>query len=70
MAHGLDDVPGPDWAVVVVALWALVQAGIPKPTVKDSAEAILKHRYARGDIDRPEYEERLERVREAWLPIS
>jgi len=51
--------------LVVVALWAVVQAGFSRTTVEDSAEAILKRRYARGDIDRTEYEERLEQNRKA-----
>jgi uncharacterized membrane protein len=40
-----------------------VQAGFSKTTVEGSAEAILKRRYARGEIERKEYDERLQRVR-------
>lgn len=49
--------------LVVVALWALVQTGISRTTVEDSADAILKRRYARGEIDRQEYEERRQHIR-------
>ena len=49
--------------LVVLALWAVVQAGFSRTTVEDSAEAILKRRYARGEIDREEYEERLQHIR-------
>jgi uncharacterized membrane protein len=51
--------------VAVLALWVVVQAGFSKTTVEGSAEAILKRRYARGEIERKEYDERLQRVRKA-----
>ncbi|HLG57126.1 MAG TPA: SHOCT domain-containing protein [Vicinamibacterales bacterium] len=51
--------------LVVLALWAVVQAGFSRTTVEDSAEAILKRRYARGEIDREDYEERRQHVRKA-----
>jgi putative membrane protein len=51
--------------LVVVAIWAVVQGGVSRTTVEDSAEAILKRRYARGEIDQQEYEQRLQRLRKA-----
>jgi putative membrane protein len=51
--------------VAVLALWVVVQAGFSKTTVDDSAAAILKRRYARGEIEREEYEERLQLIRKS-----
>ena len=49
--------------VLLVLLWMGFQAGVGRTTVEESAEAILKRRYARGDIDREEYERRLSDLR-------
>jgi putative membrane protein len=51
--------------LIVVAMWAVVQAGFFGNSVHDSAEAVLKRRYARGEIDQEEYQQRLERIRKA-----
>ena len=52
-------------AVLVVLVWAVVRAvgspGIGRGEV--SPEAILTRRYARGDVDREEYEGRLTDLR-------
>jgi len=51
------------WLAVLVALimfivrWA---GGTPKETSRKDAKQILKQRYARGEIDTSEYEERLQ----------
>lgn len=64
---------GPGWgwhAVGHLLWWALLVAGIvavlrwarrqgtPPPTGADRALDVLRERYARGEIDREEYEER------------
>jgi putative membrane protein len=51
-------------AVVGLAVWAIgrANAGRPRPTA-ESAEEILKQRYARGEIDRDEYHRRLTDLR-------
>jgi putative membrane protein len=58
------------WWVVALGVLALVlwgfarSAGPPAPPGGDpSPEAILKARYARGEIDREEYERRLSDLR-------
>jgi uncharacterized membrane protein len=45
-------------------VWAIgrANAGRPRPTA-ESAEEILKQRYARGEIDRDEYHRRLTDLR-------
>lgn len=52
-------------AVLVVIIWAIVRvAGSPgMGSGDDSPEAILKRRYARGEVDREEYERRLTGLR-------
>ena len=49
-------------AIVVVLIWAIARAagGGSSPRAEDSPEAILKRRYARGELDREEYQRRLE----------
>ncbi len=51
--------------VIVVVIW-LVRAASDRGTgtrIDRSPEEILKERYARGDIDREEYQRRLEDLR-------
>lgn len=58
-------------AVVVAVVWAVVgwrrqwapAPGQARPPETDSAEDILHKRYARGEIDREEYREKLEVLR-------
>lgn len=47
--------------VVVLLVWAIARApGSPAPPrEEDSPDTILKRRYARGELDREEYERRL-----------
>ena len=52
-------------AVVAVLVWAVVRA-VGSPGVgrgEESPEAVLKRRYARGEVDREEYERRLTDLR-------
>ncbi len=53
-------------AIVWLAVWA-VRTGVgspePGPGPGESAEAVLKRRYAHGEIDREEYRQRLEDLR-------
>lgn len=54
------------WILVVVAAvilvrWLTVQGAGPR--ADDSPEAILKRRYARGELSRQEYQRRLEELR-------
>jgi putative membrane protein len=53
------------FAVLVLLLWAAVRvtgaSGIGRG--EDSPEAILKRRYARGEVDREEYDRRLNDLR-------
>lgn len=57
------------WIVGVVLLlllvWAVARAsGLPGPSrTEEPPETILKRRYARGDIDREEFERRLTDLR-------
>ena len=54
------------WLVVIVAVvWVAARAmgGGDGSLREDSPEAILKRRYARGEIDREEYDRRLSDVR-------
>ena len=51
-------------AVLVVLVWAIARAaGSSAPRGDDSPEAILKRRYARGELDREDYERRLNDLR-------
>ena len=52
-------------AVLVVIIWGVVRvAGSPgMGRGDDSPEAILRRRYARGEVDREEYERRLTDLR-------
>lgn len=56
---------GPLGLVVVVAIvWALAQRGSgAAPPQKETPEQILKRRYARGEIDEPEYGRMLDNLR-------
>ena len=51
--------------VVILIVWAVVRAaGSPEiGRGEQSPEAILKRRYARGEVDREEYERRLTDLR-------
>ena len=52
-------------AVLVVLVWAVVRA-VGSPGIgrgEESPETILKRRYARGEVDREEYERRLTDLR-------
>jgi putative membrane protein len=51
-------------ALLVLIVWAIARtAGGLSPRTEDSPEAILKRRYARGELDREEYQRRLEDLR-------
>ena len=52
-------------AVFLVLVWGVVRAsGAPgSGSTEESPETILKRRYARGDVDREEYERRLTDLR-------
>ena len=51
-------------AVLVLLVWAVARAaGGFSPQGEDSPETILKRRYARGELDREEYQRRLEDLR-------
>ncbi len=45
-------------AAVVALIWRAINPGKSQTTSDDSALGILKERYARGEIDKQEYEER------------
>lgn len=51
--------------VLVAVVWAVVRAGGTAGIGRgeESPETILKRRYARGDLDREEYERRLTDLR-------
>jgi putative membrane protein len=51
--------------LLVLLVWAVARAaGSPSPPRgEDSPETILKRRYARGEVDREEYERRLTDLR-------
>ena len=52
------------WLVVIVAVvWVATRAFGAGTGMGESPEAILKRRYAKGDIDREEYERRLSDIR-------
>ena len=51
-------------AVLVLLVWAIAKAGSRgSPRAEESPEAILKRRYARGEMDRDDYERRLSDLR-------
>lgn len=51
-------------AVLVLLVWMVTRAGGAFPgRADDTPEQILKRRYARGDIDREEYQRRLDDLR-------
>lgn len=49
-------------AAVLVVRWLTLQGAGPR--IDDSPEGILKRRYARGELSRPEYQRRLKELRE------
>jgi putative membrane protein len=50
--------------VLVLLVWAVARAVAPgPPRGEESPETILKRRYARGEVDRDEYERRLADLR-------
>lgn len=55
------------WVLLVVVVAALLWRAFGSPSLSgrrdESPEDILKRRYARGEIDRDEYERRLEGLR-------
>jgi len=52
-------------ALLVVLVWIAARStgGFSVRSAEDSAEQILKRRYARGEIDREEYDRRLSDIR-------
>ncbi|OFV94374.1 MAG: hypothetical protein A3G76_09480 [Acidobacteria bacterium RIFCSPLOWO2_12_FULL_65_11] len=51
-------------AVFILLIWLVTRAAAAPPTQREEPpEQILKRRYARGDIDRDEYERRLTDLR-------
>lgn len=51
-------------AILVLLVWVIVRAVGGSPgRAEDSPEQILKRRYARGEVDREEYQRRLEDLR-------
>lgn len=51
-------------AVVVLLVWLIAKTASGAPgRADDTPEQILKRRYARGEIDREEYERRLTDIR-------
>jgi putative membrane protein len=52
------------WLVIIVAVvWVATRAMSGGTRLDESPESILKRRYARGDIEREEYERRLSDIR-------
>jgi putative membrane protein len=51
-------------ALLIAVIWIVVRAAaLQPPASQNSPEAILKGRYARGEMDREEYERRLRDLR-------
>lgn len=50
-------------AIVVLVVWLLVRALGHRPTSGESAEELLRRRFAAGEIDDEEYSKRLEVLR-------
>jgi putative membrane protein len=51
-------------AFLVLVVWVVTRAaGGPPGRVDETPEQILKRRYARGELDRDEYQRRLEDLR-------
>ena len=52
-------------ALVVLVVWAIARAAGSQASARDeeSPEALLKRRYARGELDEQEYERRLNNLR-------
>jgi putative membrane protein len=52
------------WLTVLILLvWVAVRAGGPASRAEETPEQILKRRYARGEIEREDYERRLSDLR-------
>ena len=57
------------WVLVVLAIVGLVRWGIfggrirDRHALEDRAVAILRERYARGEIDKPEFDEKMKHLR-------
>ncbi len=65
------------WAVLLVAIVALIRyvtradgRGTGRPIAHRSAEQVLADRFARGEIDEPEYRERLAVLRDPDRPLT
>ncbi len=51
-------------ALLVAVIWTVARAAtLQRPGDHESPEAILKRRYARGEVEREEYERRLKDLR-------
>lgn len=50
-------------AIVGLMIWALTSGGIRAPRSPESAEAVLKRRYASGEVTKEEYAQRLADLR-------
>ena len=50
-------------AVLILLVWIVARAAGQPVRAEDTPEGIIKRRYARGEIDREDYERRLEDVR-------
>lgn len=68
MMHGSDWFMGGMWlfwlvilvGLVLLVRWVAVTGRTQPEPKKDSAEDILKQRYARGEIEREEYEQKMQ----------
>lgn len=50
-------------AIVGLVIWVLTSGGTRAPRSPESAEAVLKRRYASGEVTKEEYEQRLADLR-------